>query len=60
MKYQFIKNCPQIPVLMNKSYRKYNVITNCFKSKIFTDSIIHYTKMSIELIPIEFLKEYKH
>lgn len=61
MKFQFIKNCPKNPYTMNKSYRKYNVIDNC---KIINvrgvNRVVHYTEMSIEIIPLEYLKEYKH
>ena len=56
MKFQFIKNCFGLS-LMNKDYRKYNVIDNC---KIINNKVIHYTEMSIEVIPMEYLKEYKH
>lgn len=60
MKFQFIKNCFGLQ-LMNKNYRKYNIIDNC---KIINvrgvNRAVHYTEMSIEIIPIEYLKEYKH
>jgi hypothetical protein len=43
---------------MNKSYRKYNIIDNCY---IWDEnSIIRYGKNTIEYIPREYLKEYKH
>lgn len=58
MKFQFIKNCPKNPYTMNKSYRKFNVIDNCY---IWDENtIIHYEKNTIEYIPREYLKEYKH
>lgn len=58
MKFQFIKNCPKRNYAMNKSYRKYNVIDNCYI--INEKYVTHYTERSIEFIPREYLKEYKH
>lgn len=58
MKFQFIKNCPKNIYTMNKSYRKYNIIDNCYIWD--KNSVIHYSKRSIEYIPREYLKEYKH
>lgn len=61
MKFQFIKNCPRNNYLMNKSYRKYNIIDNCvYLPSISKDKVIHYTERSIEIIPIEYLKIYEH
>lgn len=61
MKFQFIKNCTKDNYLMNKSYRKYNIIDNCKVINIRgKNRVIHYTKMSIEIIPLEYLKIYKH
>lgn len=64
MRYQFIKNCFRDRVvngnfLMNKDYRKYNIIDNCW----YDDSIkkvVHYTNFGIEIIEISYLKVYKH
>ena len=58
MKFQFIKNCPKNSYTMNKSYRKYNIIDNCY---IWDEnSIIRYGENTIEYIPREYLKKYKH
>lgn len=46
-------------ILVNKNYRKYNVIDDCFYLKNNT-TVVHYTEESIEIIPLEYLKEYKH
>ena len=60
MKMQFIKNCfLKDGILVNKNYRKYNVIDNCFYFKDIK-KIVHYTEKSIELIPLDYLKQYKH
>lgn len=56
---QFIKNCfLKDGIIVNKKYRKYNIIDNCF----YWDNgkVLHYTDKSIEYIPKEYLKEYKH
>lgn len=61
MKFQFIKNCPCDGLLINKSYRKYNIIDNCvYLPLISKDKVIHYTERSIEIIPMEYLKIYEH
>lgn len=61
MKFQFIKNCfLKDGFLINKNYRKYNVIDNCFIHEKFPNKVWHYTKTSVEIVPLEFLKEYKH
>lgn len=61
MKFQFIKNCPKNSYTMNKSYRKYNIIDNCVHLPLISkDKVVHYTEKSIEIIPMEYLKEYKH
>ena len=64
MKYQFIKNCFRDKItngnfLLNKDYRKYNIIENCY----YSDSIkkvVHYTDFGIEFIDITYLKIYNH
>lgn len=60
-KYQFIKNCFGKGYLMNKNYRKYNIIDNCkfieFGNK---KRLVHYTEKSIEFIPLDCVKPYKH
>lgn len=59
MRFQFIKNCfSKKGILINKNYRKYNIIDNCYIWN--KDKVIHYTEKSIEFIPLEYLKEYKH
>ena len=59
VKMQFIKNCfLKDGVIVNKNYRKYNIIDNCFYWD--NDKVLHYTDKSIEYIPKEYLKEYKH
>ena len=60
MKMQFIKNCfLKDGILVNKNYRKYNVIDDCFYLKDY-NKVVHYTEFSIEFIHLEYLKEYKH
>ena len=61
---QFIKNCFRDKIvdgyfLMNKDYRKYNIIDNCYYSNSLK-KVVHYTNFGIEFIPKEYLKEYKH
>lgn len=60
MKCQFIKNCfrnESNSHLQNKSYRKYNIIDNCYyKTSLSKTHILHYTNTSIEFIPINYLK----
>ena len=55
-KYQFIKNCKAN--YCHKSFRKYNIIEGWYYED--RKCVIHYTKYGIHLIPIEYLKIYKH
>lgn len=56
MKYQFIKNCKAN--YCHKSFRKYNIIEGWYCED--RKRVIHYTKYGIHIIPIEYLKIYKH